>query len=66
MQGRGIGSALVAAVVRRAAAAGRPELRIALRRQLTGNVSYFEKRGFRRLSPFIADTHDLYELKLEA
>ncbi|MFF4183035.1 GNAT family N-acetyltransferase [Streptomyces sp. NPDC001691] len=64
--GRGIGSALVDAVVRRAAAAGCREIRIALRTSLAANTAFFTRRGFRRVAPFRPGTHDLYELKLEA
>ncbi|WP_405977509.1 GNAT family N-acetyltransferase [Streptomyces sp. NBC_00158] len=66
LRGRGIGSALVDAVVRRAAAAGCREVRIALRTSLAANTAFFTKRGFRRVAPFRPDTHDLYERKLEA
>ncbi|TJZ59013.1 GNAT family N-acetyltransferase [Streptomyces piniterrae] len=63
---RGHGSALVDEVLRRARARGCQEVQIVLRRTLTRNIAFFEKWGFRRGAPFLPDTHDVYELGLEA
>jgi ribosomal protein S18 acetylase RimI-like enzyme len=63
---RGFGSALVDEVLHRAAARGCEQVQIVLRRTLARNIAFFEKWGFRRGSPFLPDTHDVYELKLGA
>ena len=63
---RGLGSALVDATIRAARAVGCRQVRIALRRSLHRNVSFFSKRGFRYFAPFTTDAHDLYQLDLRA
>ena len=59
-QRRGHGSALLEEVKRRAAHAGRADVRVALRRSLTANIMFFTARGFARFAPFGTGEHDLY------
>jgi predicted N-acetyltransferase YhbS len=66
MRDQGLGSALVDATIRAARTVGCRQVRIALRRSLHRNLSFFSKRGFRYLAPFTTDAHDLYQLDLRA
>jgi GNAT superfamily N-acetyltransferase len=57
---QGHGSALLEEVKRRAAHAGRADVRVALRRSLHANIMFFTARGFTRFAPFGTGEHDLY------
>ncbi|WP_438490362.1 GNAT family N-acetyltransferase [Streptomyces sp. S186] len=59
---RGLGSALVEAVIARAEDSGHREVRIILRRTLSRNISFFTRRGFRYMAPYRSGQHDIYHM----
>lgn len=61
MQGYGLGSALVDAVLQRARLDGHRQVTIVLRASLTRNVEFFRRRGFSFVAPFGTGAHNLYQ-----